>query len=899
MAVMSNRSVLAIWIAGLLLLPAWSAGAGPLTGHSSSDVVFDDVFIGTISEGRIGDNGDAGDYELAAGQVFGSPIVSRDFSWVSGQSYDWQLIYEPGSFGGPMTFILDGRILQMATATPFNGFLIRAVADQPGTRVIIGALAIAPPPSVGGVGELIYESSDPTSTAAADAAGSGASLDILRISNLDISQGFRLTGQATLFFENAYPPPQGDELGFQIVSAVLQEEFSDADGDGVPDAEDNCIDVFNPDRADDDGDGVGDACDNCVDEPNAPGPDGIQADADADGAGDACDNCPIDCVPIVPPSGSCANAPGPDGMQADTDSDGVGDRCDNCKFVKNGYDERDIPGVGNQLDSDGDGQGDACIQTTVILDFLGAPDASGGGGAGDGGSAATVIPLAAVDFTLDCGSQNVAAANIGVLLPDKLLATDPTPTLVDFAGCVTLVPNPDQGWENQMSCADPSTPSLGETISAEGSYTIGTDIQDPDETDGIPGPPGQLIIIHLEGAGGGLICESGDIPTMLGTLHLADIPQFSPIVISTAGFNAYEPVLRLLVDAASEPLQDPQILTQVNPPAGTTEATLGVRPALTGSDKRYEITIESGFEIERMAFGLTATSAVTGADISFGGCQDSSVADAPPGFSVVRGCTDGAPDLGPLIDGETFFDIPPNPPLIATYTIGPEGTPGLAANTLYIAVERKGDSINVPGAETVIGVVAFAEPAEPPQITFAGVDVLPGFEGAAGAIQKAGDPISPDAVALTNTFDSDEDTDSDGRGDDLDNCVNTPNGPLLGANDQENNGGVGFVKAPGVTDDEIGDSCQCGDFTGDGVVDSALVTSEDDVESCQEILALPPGQVPTDPAAAARCSVEGTTALGIIDIVVAELETSGQNSGVGGQTGGLQVCSPAVELQGL
>ena len=35
----------------------------------------------------------------------------------------------------------------------------------------------------------------------------------------------------------------------------------DSDGDGVPDAEDNCPIVWNPDQADNDGDGLGDACD--------------------------------------------------------------------------------------------------------------------------------------------------------------------------------------------------------------------------------------------------------------------------------------------------------------------------------------------------------------------------------------------------------------------------------------------------------------------------------------------------------------------------------------------------------------------------------------------------------------------------------------------------------------
>jgi len=58
----------------------------------------------------------------------------------------------------------------------------------------------------------------------------------------------------------------------------------DSDGDGIPDGEDNCPFVFNPDQADMDGDGVGDACDNCVTVVN---PD--QTDTDGDGVGDACD----------------------------------------------------------------------------------------------------------------------------------------------------------------------------------------------------------------------------------------------------------------------------------------------------------------------------------------------------------------------------------------------------------------------------------------------------------------------------------------------------------------------------------------------------------------------------------------------------------------------------------
>ncbi len=57
----------------------------------------------------------------------------------------------------------------------------------------------------------------------------------------------------------------------------------DVDGDGVPNAGDNCPNVVNPDQADRDTDDRGDACDNCPWDPN---PD--QGDIDRDGRGDIC-----------------------------------------------------------------------------------------------------------------------------------------------------------------------------------------------------------------------------------------------------------------------------------------------------------------------------------------------------------------------------------------------------------------------------------------------------------------------------------------------------------------------------------------------------------------------------------------------------------------------------------
>jgi subtilisin family serine protease len=104
---------------------------------------------------------------------------------------------------------------------------------------------------------------------------------------------------------------------------------ADQDGDGIPDAADNCPSAANPLQEDMDGDGVGDACDNC---PNRSNP--LQEDIDDDGIGDVCDNCPVAYNPL----------------QEDMDSDGVGDVCDNCPVNFNPLQE----------DMDGDGIGDAC-----------------------------------------------------------------------------------------------------------------------------------------------------------------------------------------------------------------------------------------------------------------------------------------------------------------------------------------------------------------------------------------------------------------------------------------------------------------------------------------------------------------------------------------------------------
>ena len=129
-----------------------------------------------------------------------------------------------------------------------------------------------------------------------------------------------------------------DDLGnIQTSNRVTKEwiPVTDGDGDGVPDDEDNCPTVPNPDQTDTDGDGMGDACD---------------PDDDNDGVDDGPDNCDL----VANPDQTDTDGDGMgDACDPDDDNDGVPDTTDNCPLVAN-------PG---QEDSDFDGIGDACDPT--------------------------------------------------------------------------------------------------------------------------------------------------------------------------------------------------------------------------------------------------------------------------------------------------------------------------------------------------------------------------------------------------------------------------------------------------------------------------------------------------------------------------------------------------------
>jgi hypothetical protein len=130
------------------------------------------------------------------------------------------------------------------------------------------------------------------------------------------------------------PTPTGSPIRVILEYAVVicPADLPDEDGDGVPDDQDNCPTIYNPNQTNSDTDSLGDVCDNC---PTVDNDD--QANSDADSLGNACDNCPtVD-----------------NDDQTNSDNDSHGDACDNCPNDDNE----------DQQDSDGDGIGDVCDDT--------------------------------------------------------------------------------------------------------------------------------------------------------------------------------------------------------------------------------------------------------------------------------------------------------------------------------------------------------------------------------------------------------------------------------------------------------------------------------------------------------------------------------------------------------
>ncbi|MGQ9590282.1 MAG: thrombospondin type 3 repeat-containing protein [Planctomycetota bacterium] len=273
--------------------PTWQIDRVAVSRYALADSVDDWSFAGAQGQngwyyGAYDFTSDPdGTYAAADFQQFvndGSGVITYPTNQWDG--WAWRLVADPGSSGGPWTYIAREDLHPNgANSTPGVELwsIRRWVSNYAGTVTAIwntrkqeGAAGC----HTGVTGRLFLNGVEVDSAATNTATGvTRALIGAINVGDV-IDLALDPTGLGATDGTNDNDWCDGSYNRLTVMAGAQ----SDADGDARPDAYDNCAGLPNPDQADTDGDGVGDACDNCPSVPNA-----NQIDTDGDGEGDACE----------------------------------------------------------------------------------------------------------------------------------------------------------------------------------------------------------------------------------------------------------------------------------------------------------------------------------------------------------------------------------------------------------------------------------------------------------------------------------------------------------------------------------------------------------------------------------------------------------------------------------
>ncbi len=193
------RNLQSIAATSLLLVLVSAPAMALTTQHIATDadmlaMLTDTLFV---AEGRIGDRGGAATFEIDLGGDTGAPATSAQYDWPNGTAVSWTLTYN--SVSNLIAFTVDG--VPLTYTSPLAGFTDLFVR----TRAVNANSSIV-------VDNLVLDSASAGDASTAD--GNASGLDILWISGGVLTDGFTLTGHATMSWTGTAPTQS--RLAFQI-----------------------------------------------------------------------------------------------------------------------------------------------------------------------------------------------------------------------------------------------------------------------------------------------------------------------------------------------------------------------------------------------------------------------------------------------------------------------------------------------------------------------------------------------------------------------------------------------------------------------------------------------------------------------------------------------------------